>query len=343
MPTMSKRTMCALVGVTVWALGAAGPARSQGAQPKIDIPETLHDFGQVLERKQYIHDFEVYNRGDADLIIEAVQPGCGCTVTKFDRLIAPGKMGTIEFTLDGDKVHDVFNKKATVKSNDPVHRTMTIAVTGHEVPYLDVSPKGTVYLHGRYGEKVERTLSVATNEKGLDLKVVGITSDIDDKITYTLRPGAKTGTYDVTVYKNPLLPTLITYGMIYLHTNSEDSPKTGIQVNVITKGDITVSPPSVNFGPVKFADGAGTGQAITRGVVVTGEGGEFDIKDVTLNNANFKAYVEPLENGKQYRVQVVFTPPLKTTAQQAETAEMTIHTSDAQEPAIRVHVAARAL
>jgi Protein of unknown function (DUF1573) len=343
MPTMSKRIVWALAGVAALALGAAGSVRSQGPQPKIEIPETRHDFGTVFERKQYIHEFAVYNRGDADLIIESVQPGCGCTVTNFDRVIAPGKMGKIEFVLDGEKVHDAFNKKATVKSNDPVHGTMTIAVTGKEIPYLDVSPPGTVYLHGRYGEHVERTLTVTTNENDLDFKIVGITSDIDDKITYKVHPGSKAGSYDVAVYKNPALPTLITYGMIYLHTTSKESPKTGIQVNIITKGDITVSPPAVNFGPVKFAEGAGSGQAITRDLVVSKTAGDFAVKNVTLNNSHFKAYVESVAEGKQYRIQVVFTPPLKTSEEQAETAEMTIHTSDAKEPAIRVHVVARAL
>jgi len=264
-------------------------------------------------------------------------------VANFDRLIAPGEMGKIEFVLDGEKVHDVFNKKATVKSNDPVHGTMTIAVSGQEIPYLDVAPKVTVYLHGRYRERVERTLTVTSNEKDLDFKIVRASSDIDDKITYKVQPGATPGTYDVTVYKNPQLPTLITYGTLYLHTTSKESPKSGIPVSVITKGDITVSPPMVNFGPVKFAEGAGAGESITRGVVLSKTAGEFDIKDVTLNNANFRAIVEPLAGGQQYRIQVVFTPPLKTSADQAETAEMTIHTSDAQEPAIRVHVAARAM
>ena len=342
MSTMSKRTIWALAGVAALALGGADAALSQGSQPKIDIPETRHDFGKVFERRQYIHEFVVYNRGDADLIIEDVTPGCGCTVTNFDRLIEPGKTGKIEFVLDGEKVHDVFNKKATVKCNDPVHRTMTIAVSGQEIPYLDITPKGTVYLNGRYGEKVERTLTVATNEKGVDFKIVKATSDIDDKITYQVQPGTTPGTYDVTIYKNPKLPTLITYGTIFLHTNSKESPKTGVSVNVITKGDITVSPPAVNFGPVKFADAAGTGQSVTRGVVLTKTGGEFEVKDVTINNTNFKAFVEPLGD-KQYRVQVVFTPPMKSSGEQAETAEMTIHTSDQREPAIRVHVVARAL
>ncbi len=342
MRNTATRMMWILAGVAGLVLGASGSARSQG-QPKIDIPETRHDFGRVFERKQYIHEFMVYNRGDADLVINNVRPSCGCTVTNFDKLVAPGKQGKIEFVLDGEKVHDEFNKNATVSSNDPTHPTMTIAVTGHEIPYLEIEPAGTVYLHGRYGEHIERSMTVSSNEEDLNFQILRASSNIDDKITYQVEPTSTAGTYQVTVYKNPLLPTLITYGTLYLHTNSKVAAKSEIQVHIITKGDISVSPQAVNFGQVKFAEGAGSGQAVTRSIIVSKSAGEFSIKDVRLSNPNFSAIVEPVADGKQYRVQVTFTPPLKTLAQQSETSEMIIHTNDAQEPAIRVAVAARAM
>lgn len=342
MRNVSKPMAWLLAGVAGLTI-AAGPTRSHAGEPKMEIPETRHDFGRVFERKQYIHEFAVFNRGDADLIINSVRPGCGCTVTNFDRTIEPGRQGKIEFVLDGERVHDQFNKTATVSSNDPVHPTMTIAVEGIEIPYLDIQPAGTVYLHGRYGEHVEREMTVRSNEKDLDFKIVGVTSNLDDKITYTVAPGAEPGAYELSVYKNPNLPTLITYGTLYLHTNSKESPTTPIQVQVITKGSITVSPTAVNFGPVKFAEATGAGQSVTRGVILAKSTGEFRIKDVKLDNPNFTATVEPVTEGTQYRVQVTFKPPLKTLVQQSETGEMIIHTNDAEEPAIRVTVAARAM
>ena len=322
---------------------SAGLPAAQAGQPKMEIPETRFDFGRVFERKQYIHDFIVYNRGDAELVINNVRPGCGCTVTNFDKLIPAGKQGKIEFVLDGEKVHNQFNKTAVVSTNDPVHPTMTIAVAGEEIPYLNIQPEGTVYLHGRYGEHIERKMEISSNEK-IDFKVVKVSSNIDDKITYQLEPLAEAGHYQLSVYKNPKLPTLITYGTLYLHTNSKEAPTSEIQVHVITKGNITVSPAAVNFGPVKFAEAASSGQSVTRGIILSkAAGAEFNIKNVTLSNPNFTASVEPVAQGKQYRVQVTFTPPMKKLAQQSETAEMIIHTTDAEEPAIRVAVAARAM
>jgi hypothetical protein len=264
-------------------------------------------------------------------------------VTKFDEVIEPGKQGKIEFVLDGERVHGEFNKTATVTSNDPVHSIMTIAVAGMEIPYLDVQPSGTVYLNGRYDEHVERVVTVTSNEKNpQDFKVLRLTSNLDDKITYKIEE-AGPGKYNVTLYKNPKLPTLMTYGNVYLHTNSKEVPMTPLQVHVVTKGSIDVAPQMVNFGAVKFAEVAGAGTAVTRGIIVSKASGDFAIKDIRVNNPSFKAWVEPVQDGKQYRVQITFTPPLKTQAVQNETAEMIIHTDDPSEPAIKLQVAARAI
>jgi hypothetical protein len=337
---MNKRLIVGMVGV---AALAASAAPSLAGSPKIDIPETRKDFGKVFERKEYVHDFVVYNRGDANLEIKNVRPACGCTVTKFDEVIEPGKQGKIEFVLDGEKVHGEFNKTATVTSNDPVHSIMTIAVAGMEIPYLDVQPSGTVYLNGRFGEHVERVVTVTSNEKNpQDFRVLRLTSNLDDKITYKIEE-AGPGKYNVILYKNPKLPTLMTYGNLYLHTNSKEVPMSPLQVHVVTKGSIDVAPQMVNFGAVKFAEVAGAGQAVTRGIIVSKASGDFAIKDIQVNNPSFKAWVEPVQDGKQYRVQVTFTPPLKTQTVQNETAEMIIHTDDPSEPAIKLQVAARAI
>jgi hypothetical protein len=220
---------------------------------------------------------------------------------------------------------------------------MSVAISGHEIPYVAVEPAGTIYLHGRYGEHLERSVTVSSNEENLDFQILRATSNLDDKITYKVEPASEKGKYQITVYKNPILPTLMTSGTIYLHTNSEVNPKTELQVHVITKGDINVTPAVVNFGQVKFAEGAGSGQEVTRSVIVSKALGEFKITDVKLSNPNFRAAVEPVGAGSQYRVQVTFTPPIRAQGTQNETAEMIIHTDDAREPAIRVAVSVRAM
>jgi hypothetical protein len=243
--------------------------------------------------------------------------------------------------VEGSKLHGEFTKSATVDSNDPERPHLTLTVSGKAIPYVNVVPEGTVYMHGRYGEAVEQSLTVTSNEKGLDFKVLGARSNIDDKITYAVENGAAPGEYTLKVYKNPRLPTLSTYGSIFLATNSTKWPETTVQVHVMTKGSITISPSILNFGAVKFSDQNGAGTPATKAITVTKSNGQFKIKDVTVSNPNYKAVVDPVTPGQQYRVQVTFTPPVRKQAKHTESGEMIIHTDDPKEPAVRVQLIAR--
>lgn len=264
-------------------------------------------------------------------------------MAKFDKVIPPGQEGKVQMSVIGERVHGEFNKSAVVHSNDPDHPQTTITVMGVEIPYLSVVPEGTVYLHGHYGEAVEKDLTITSNEKDANLEITGVTSNIDDKMTYRLEPGAQKGEYTIKVFKNPKLPTLSMYGSLFVHTNSKTAPETTIQVHVMTQGSITVSPSMLNFGPIKFADENGPGTPATRSVIVSKATGQFAIKNVTLSNPEFVAVVEPVADGQQYRVQVTFTPPTRRQASQTEAAEMIIHSDDPQEPAIRVQVVAHSM
>jgi hypothetical protein len=263
-------------------------------------------------------------------------------VAKFDKVIPPGQEGKIEMAVDGTRVHGTFIKTATVTTND-TRRQFTIGIAGSEVPYVNVQPEGTVFLQGRHGEAVEKQLILTSNEKDLDFKITRLTSNMDDKITYTVAPTGTPGEYALNIYKNPDLPTLTTYGTLHVHSNSTRSPNTDIQINVMTKGSISVSPIMLNFGPVRFGDKTGEGAPVTKSIVLSKPAGEFAITSIDLSNPNFNAVAEHVAGGNQYRVQVTFRPPMKRQGRHNESAEMIIHTNDSLEPAIRVQVVARAM
>jgi hypothetical protein len=171
-----------------------------------------------------------------------------------------------------------------------------------------------------------------------------VTSDIDDKITYAVKPGSQKGEYKLRVSKNPTLPTMSAYGSIFVKTNSTRAPESILQVHVMTKGSISVSPNVLNFGAVKFASDNSSADPVSRYVMLTKTTpGRFQIQDVTMSNPRFVAVVQPINAGEVYRINVTFTPPVKKANRQNEKAEMIIHTNDEREPSIRVQVMARTM
>lgn len=314
-----------------------------GTRPVIDVPRLNYDFGETFHLEKYAYAFVVRNRGNADLVISDVKPGCGCTLANFDHVIAPGKEGRIELVVDGNKVHGQFSKAAEVLSNDTDHPSISLSISGKEIPFVNVIPDGTVYLHGRPGEAIEKELTLSSNEKDIEFKVTGVTSNIDDKIKYSFAPGSKKGEYVVKVNKNPSLPIMSTYGSLIIHTTSKKSPDTTLQVHVMTKSSILLSPSVVNYGEVKFTDAKGPGTPSTKTITVTKSAGKLKIIDVTTSNPNFKAKFEALTPDQQYKVMVTFTPPTRKQSKQTETGEMIIKTDDPQEPELRVQLVARAM
>jgi hypothetical protein len=264
-------------------------------------------------------------------------------VAKFDKVIPSGQEGKIHMVIEGKRVHDRFNKSATIRSNDPEHPVMTISMAGNITPYVSIVPKSRVYLQGKYGEKVEKKLTVKSNEDDLEFKITKIESNIDDKITYDYGPTADKGTWEISVYKNPRLPTLSTYGNLTVHTNSERAPTKTVQVQVITKGAITVEPKAVNFGTIKFGSDGEPGKAVTKNVVVIKTTGDFSIKDLQFSTDKFVGEIESVQPGRRYNIKVTFSPPVKKQPRQTHVGEMTILTDDPREPELKVRLVARSM
>jgi hypothetical protein len=336
-PLLVALLLPVLLPVSAMAQNASPP------QPRMEMPEMQFGFGNVFHQEKYVHAFTVFNRGLANLEVKAVNPSCGCTTVTFDRLIPPGQSGEIQLSIDGAKVHGDFDKSASVESNDPQFPHMVIKLTGREIPYVNVDPEGTVYLQGRYGEAIEQDLNISSNEEGLDFKIIGVTSNLDDKITYAVENGTAPRSYTLKIYKNPKLPTLSTFGTVQLHTNSAKMPVTTVQVHVMTKGSIAMSPTVLNYGDIAFASEPGKETPTTKEITLTRVDGKFQIKDVTISNPNYKATVDAVTPGQQYRVQVTFTPPLRKQGKQTEAGELVIHTDDPEEPSMRVQLVARSL
>ncbi len=76
-------------------------------QPKIVVPSSYYDFGQVGAKAVVMHKFLVRNEGDAPLTISRAYTTCGCTVADFTaRVIPPGKAALITLIFDAG-AHDV--------------------------------------------------------------------------------------------------------------------------------------------------------------------------------------------------------------------------------------------
>ena len=111
-------------------------AQSLGGAPKLFIEETVFKAGQAEAGSNVSHDFILKNNGTADLEIIQVIPGCGCTASNFDKVIAPGKTGKISITvaLESGWGGETIDISTLVETNDPKASIVNLIISTDVIP-----------------------------------------------------------------------------------------------------------------------------------------------------------------------------------------------------------------
>ena len=88
---------------------------------KILFEEEFHDFGKVPQGANLEYSFKFTNKGKSSLIIEKVQPSCGCTgaTTGGKNEFAKGETGEIKVTFNTQGREGHQEKTVLVFTNDP--------------------------------------------------------------------------------------------------------------------------------------------------------------------------------------------------------------------------------
>ncbi len=124
---------CLLVGL--------GSVSAEQSQPRVNVPEPSFHFEPVLQGQVVKHDFKISNSGSADLLIQKVVPGCGCTATKISKkVVAPGDETVISVDFNtagflGRKIRTI-----SVETNDPKMSVIDLTLDGIINAAVTVNP-----------------------------------------------------------------------------------------------------------------------------------------------------------------------------------------------------------
>ena len=119
--------------VIVFLLSILGAGLIVAAAPKIEVDNATLDFGEVKEGDLVTHTFILSNAGDETLVIEKINPWCGCTTIPAlsKNELAPGETTELEAVLDTAGLGaTTINKSITVYSNDPETPELILRMEG---------------------------------------------------------------------------------------------------------------------------------------------------------------------------------------------------------------------
>jgi hypothetical protein len=215
------------LAVAFLVLGPAGVFPAQ-AQPKAELTETTHDFGQVREDMPLVHIFAVRNTGDQNLQILDVDPDCACTVAKYDRVIPPGGSGAIILEIQPFSVIHAFKKKTVIRFNAPALPMATLVLTGQAQRGIEIAPSHIVRFRGNPRDKLTAQVRLTSN-MSFPWQITKMENTLPDKVEATLKT-EQPGKVYVVELKNKSVVTGHYVGMIELFTNVAHRPKIYLRV-----------------------------------------------------------------------------------------------------------------
>ena len=320
---------------------------TEAKAPRLTIVQPVKDYGTIPKGEKLEWSFEIKNTGNADLLILAAKPGCGCTVADFDKVIKPGQTGKVTAHVDTTNFSGPIAKPVTLETNDPNTPTAQLTINAIVKPYVEAHPTGFVRFQLLQGETETQSVTLYSDEEEpFEIKEVQVPPDENyikvttnkieneaDRVPGIGSPGQNQYKVNVTV-GGPDVKLGPLADKVRIITNSKHQPEYSISVTGVIRPTFRVEPSALNFGEV-----TPTEAAATRSVILHSN----DLKTpdrfmVTKAESNMPAITTAIKPGAQkgdYEVTLQVAPNAKPGDIDGS---VTIYTSDKMNPVVTVPV-----
>ncbi len=318
------------------ALAAALVPTALLAAPKTRVATAIVDVGTVAKGEKIRHRFEISNAGDEPLEIREVKPACGCTVAEYDRTIAPGASGAIEAVVDTANLNGAIAKGVTVFTNDAANPRLELTVKALVRPLIEARPGYARFIVVE-GEKHEASVQTLWSIEGPELEILGVESPYPFlKVSFTEAPPEERGSaggdrqWRVKLALAADAPVGPLADHVLVATNHPRQGVVEIPVSGFVRPVLSVTPRVANFGRQRLAEPY---QATLE--VRNLSSGKIAVTGVSTDIPGVDAAVEPVEEGRTYRVQVTLQP---TMAKGDFRGKLVLATSSPRRPAVEVEL-----
>ena len=163
-------------------------------KPVIFVPQDTFEFPTVPAGQMVLHDFIVQNNGDAPLLIEEVEPDCGCTAVDFSKQIPPNGKGKVTVKLNTiDYGGNFITKYVEIFSNDPKKPVTNLIIKGTVDKFIEETEPLFARLKGIAGEKMETEATITPSIK-YPFKIIDLKTQKKENIDVVLKQSKeKTG------------------------------------------------------------------------------------------------------------------------------------------------------
>ena len=324
---------------------AAVAAKAPSSAPKVTVVKDNINVGTVAKGEVIEQDFILRNDGAADLHITDVKPACGCTVSKFDKVIAPGKEGKVHLTVDTKAFSGMISKSAVVLTDDPASPQLTVFIQANVKPFVEVLPYGFFRIQGLVGEEISNELTLVSDEAGFKPTNPQVLAQGPDGLLPATYMSAKVAPlaekdravgkganqWKVTLTAAKSAPVGIPAGVVKVATGLAKQPEVEMRISGSIAEAVGVVPAQVSFGAVQVKEEAIKKELDVVNRNMKNEG--FAVTSVESNVPGITAEVKPFDKN---RVKVVVSVDPKGVKKGVVDGQLTIRTNDASRAEIKI-------
>ena len=288
-------------------------AQSNSTRPVIEIQSSEYNFGTVSEGTGVQHEFTINNKGNADLIIQRVIAGCGCTAAAvINQAIAAGSETKLNVTFDSKGMSGDQEKLIRVYSNDPENPISTVKLTGNVYLEVNAQPANVVFNDITRGqsEPLNKEVRIQANEKS-NVTIGDIKSFSKYIRIENVQGGEKQKKFNVVL--DPNLPLGDFRERIVVNLSGYSRANLNMPVYANVKGQLQVTPTAISFGII-----SGNEKIIRKVIVENKSDKNYILKSVESNSDAISTKIEEQKPGKVYAVIVSLDPKKINTDLRAE-------------------------
>jgi hypothetical protein len=329
---MSAGTL--VVGARQAPAPPAAPAAATNAPgPKIQFATALYDFGRVRAGDPVKYTYVFTNTGDALLVLNSVQPQCGCTTAgEWTKQVEPGKTGVIPIQFNTAAYNGGVFKQVTVSCNVTNQPMLFVQLKGTVFRPYDVNPQMAVFNVAPDADGAASMVITITNnmEEPLLLSAPTINNPIFSAELVTNQPGKG---YQVKVSTVPPLPaTGSAQGQMVLKTSWTNTPPISVTLMANVQPAVMVTPPFINLPPGPLP------RAMTNSVMIQNNSvaNVLKLSEPKVSVEGVGIEIKETQPGRVFSVLLAFPQGFEAPAGQQ--TELSLKTSNPKFPEVKVPV-----
>ena len=307
------------------------------AAPSVHVETHAIEFGTVAQGEPVTAEVAIGNMGDETLVIERMEFSVPGMTARLKQKIPPGETASIRLNLDTSRLRNAVEGRMTLFLNDPATPRTDIDLRGEVVPAIEFRPRPAFYFSQFTGERQTDTITLRNN-RDAPLTIEGLRPS-SEQFEYrldTVEPGRA---FEVIVTTLPDLPPGRYREHLRIDTSDPAYPQLHLEVNVLVKPDVFVSPETIDFGTVSRTElmtRSGAADFIRQPVVINRRHGSMRITGVTADLPALDLSVSPQGPSEGFMLTAGLHP--EQLARGTFEGTIRIATDDAAHPELTIEV-----